>query len=112
MLITKKFRFEAAHRLDNYKGKCEQFHGHSYVLEVTFAGKPQKDGMIIDFSEIKKIVENKVISKLDHTDLNKIIKVTTCENVAKWIWEELTEFNPYEVTLYETPDSWITYRGE
>ena len=112
MLITKKFRFEAAHRLDKYNGKCENLHGHSYVLEVSFTGEPKEDGMIMDFEYIKNIVNERIIQKLDHKLLNDLIPIATCENIAKWIWNELQDYKPYEIKLFETIDSWITYNGK
>ena len=62
--ITKKFRFEAAHALYGYDGKCKNIHGHNYKLFVTIIGKPisnQSDvkfGMVMDFDDLKKIVKN------------------------------------------------------
>jgi 6-pyruvoyltetrahydropterin/6-carboxytetrahydropterin synthase len=70
--ITKIFHFEMAHALEGYDGLCKNIHGHSYKLCVTIVGIPlensvsPKDGMIIDFSELKKIVETSIISKYDH----------------------------------------------
>jgi 6-pyruvoyltetrahydropterin/6-carboxytetrahydropterin synthase len=112
MLITKKFRLEAAHKLVNYHGKCENLHGHSYVLEVTFSGEPKENGMIIDFEEIKKIVNENVIAKLDHKFINDIIPISTCENIAEWIWSQLKPFNPSEIKLHETENNWVTYNGK
>ncbi len=60
--ITKIFHFEMAHALNNYDGLCRNIHGHSYKLRVTLIGQPSNDktspkkGMLIDFSDIKKIV--------------------------------------------------------
>ena len=70
--VTKEFSFEAAHALDGYEGKCKDIHGHSYQLQVTMLGHPIQDkdrpdcGMVIDFSEIKKIVKDKIIPLFDH----------------------------------------------
>jgi 6-pyruvoyltetrahydropterin/6-carboxytetrahydropterin synthase len=70
--ITKEFRFEAAHALWNYDGLCRNIHGHSYILSVTIKGSPIADpkspklGMLIDFSELKKIVNAGVIDQFDH----------------------------------------------
>ena len=71
--ITKKFTFEAAHALYGYDGKCKNIHGHSYKLFVTIIGNPIKDsnnvkfGMIIDFSDLKKIVKSEVVEEFDHS---------------------------------------------
>lgn len=70
--ITKIFHFEMAHALDNYDGLCRNIHGHSYKLYVTLIGQPSKDetspkkGMLIDFSDLKKIVQESIIDKYDH----------------------------------------------
>ncbi len=70
--ITKQFRFEAAHALWNYDGPCRNVHGHSYLLFVTIKGHPvdnQKDaknGMVMDFSALKLIVNRLIIEPFDH----------------------------------------------
>ncbi len=70
--LTKEFSFEAAHALSGYDGACSQIHGHSYRLFVTVKGEPITDisnpkcGMVMDFGELKKIVGEEIISKLDH----------------------------------------------
>lgn len=73
--ITKTFHFEMAHALHGYDGKCAHIHGHSYKLHVTIIGKPNiedgnpKLGMVIDFGDLKRIVNAQIISKLDHAVL-------------------------------------------
>ncbi len=70
--ITKKFEFEMAHALAGYDGLCSNIHGHSYKLFVTVKGEPitdsksPKDGMVFDFSELKKIIQKEIIVKFDH----------------------------------------------
>ena len=70
--ITKIFHFEMAHALEGYDGLCQNIHGHSYKLRVTVLGIPVEDykspknGMLIDFSDLKQIVEQSIISKYDH----------------------------------------------
>ncbi len=70
--LTKEFSFEAAHALEGYDGACREIHGHSYRLFVTVKGEPIADvsnpkcGMVLDFGELKKIVNEEIISKLDH----------------------------------------------
>ncbi len=70
--LTKEFSFEAAHALDGYDGPCREIHGHSYRLFVTVSGTPADDtanpkfGMVVDFGVLKRIVNEQVISKLDH----------------------------------------------
>ena len=70
--VTKEFRFEAAHALTGYDGLCKNIHGHSYELAVTLTGNPDqrpdspKNGMVIDFNDIKKIVKKNIIDRFDH----------------------------------------------
>lgn len=70
--ITKQFNFETGHALYGYDGKCRNVHGHSYKLSVTVIGKPIADtnhvkyGMVIDFSDLKKIVQEEIVLKFDH----------------------------------------------
>ncbi|GER58578.1 6-pyruvoyl trahydropterin synthase family protein [Patiriisocius marinus] len=76
--ITKQFSFETGHALYGYDGKCRNVHGHSYKLSVTVIGTPisEKDnakyGMVIDFSDLKKIVKEEIVDVFDHaTVFNK-----------------------------------------
>ena len=76
--ITKQFSFETGHALYGYDGKCKNVHGHSYKLSVTVIGKPIEDnthvkyGMVIDFSDLKKIVKEEIVDVFDHaTVFNK-----------------------------------------
>ena len=70
--ITREFSFEGAHALGGYDGKCCHIHGHSYRMEVTVTGEPVADedspkkGMVIDFTDLKKIVGENIIDKFDH----------------------------------------------
>lgn len=70
--ITKQFSFETGHALYGYDGKCKNVHGHSYILSVTVFGTPIKDrenpkfGMVIDFSDLKKIVKEEIVDQFDH----------------------------------------------
>jgi 6-pyruvoyltetrahydropterin/6-carboxytetrahydropterin synthase len=78
MRITKQLLFETAHALYGYDGKCRNIHGHSYQLYVTVIGKPiddarhVKNGMVLDFGDLKKIVKAEIVDVFDHaTVLNK-----------------------------------------
>jgi 6-pyruvoyltetrahydropterin/6-carboxytetrahydropterin synthase len=70
--ITKIFHFEMAHALENYDGACRNIHGHSYRLEVTVSGVPivdlnsPKQGMVMDFGDLKTIVREKIVDVFDH----------------------------------------------
>lgn len=70
--LTKEFTFEAAHALEGYDGACRELHGHSYRLYVTVKGRPSerdddpKQGMVMDFGVLKRIVHEEVVARLDH----------------------------------------------
>ncbi|OGJ44115.1 6-carboxytetrahydropterin synthase QueD [Candidatus Peregrinibacteria bacterium RIFOXYA12_FULL_33_12] len=92
MLVTKEFKFSAAHFLTQYHGQCEYLHGHNYRLQVTIQGPKFKNGMVVDFGILKKVVKEKVIDKLDHKNLNDFLKNPSAENIAVWIWGKLKDF--------------------
>lgn len=115
--ITKKFSFDAAHKLVGYKGKCKNLHGHTYYLEVTVGGNiNKKTGMVIDFHLLEDIINKQIISLLDHTFINNIIKMSTAENISQWVWNKLEvhlrqhEIKLYEIKLYESPDAFVTLK--
>lgn len=89
--ITKIFTFETAHVLYNYDGKCKNMHGHSYKLFVTVKGNPindlenPKNGMVVDFGDIKKIVKEEIIDVWDHAVLINALSRT--KNWVK-IWNK------------------------
>lgn len=73
--VTKIFNFETAHALFGYQGKCKNIHGHSYKLHVTVLGPPNQEknhpenGMVMDFGDLKKIVNSRIVEPLDHAIL-------------------------------------------
>jgi 6-pyruvoyltetrahydropterin/6-carboxytetrahydropterin synthase len=85
-------QFAAAHNLRNYKGKCENLHGHNYKVRVTLAG-PQLDdvGLLYDFVHLKQVIQG-VIRTLDHKYLNELkpfdVLNPSAENIAKHIYDE------------------------
>ena len=87
--------FSAAHRLRNYKGKCEKVHGHNWIVYVTISTpKLDKIGLAMDFIDLKRIT-NDVLAKLDHSYLNEIPPFDktnpSSENIAKWLYKTLKE---------------------
>ncbi len=122
--ICKRFKFDAAHHLPYYDGKCKQNHGHSFKLDVEVSGQIQdqgyKTGMIIDFHDLKDIVNLVIINVLDHTDLNAHISNPTAENMiemfSRFLQDEFSH-NPStpgivleRLRLYETEDSYAEWR--
>lgn len=95
-LIYKEFRFEAAHRLPYHDGKCSRIHGHSWIGRVYIKSnnlieQGPKQGMVIDFKDIKKHLNPLLEQFLDHYYLNETMELEnpTCELIAKWIFEKL-----------------------
>jgi len=91
MIVGKEFTFDSAHFLPKYYGKCEKLHGHTYRLRVSVEGKIGENGLVMDFVILKKIVKEQVLDKLDHTLLNDVIDIPSCENIARWAWEQLAD---------------------
>lgn len=100
--LTKTFNFEMAHALLNYEGKCKNIHGHSYRLEVTIIGEPlaeaghPEDGLVIDFGELKKVVNGAVVDEFDHAlvvkaDFNDELTKVLSNNFERMIY---TEYQP------------------
>lgn len=125
--ITKRFRFETGHALYGYDGKCKNVHGHSYKLWVTVIGMPieevanVKRGMVMDFGDLKKIVEEEVVGVFDHAIVfnkhtphaalaNELAEQghhvilaeyqPTCENMVLDFAEKIRKKLPNAVSLY------------
>ncbi|XP_060700592.1 6-pyruvoyl tetrahydrobiopterin synthase isoform X1 [Hemiscyllium ocellatum] len=133
-LVTRVENFNAAHRLhSNYLsdeenkrifGKCNNpnGHGHNYKVEVTVRGEVNPHtGMVINITELKEHMQEAIMKPLDHKNLDKDVPyfasvVSTTENVAIFIWDNLQKYLPanllYEVKVYETDKNIVVYRGE
>ncbi|MFC1732125.1 6-pyruvoyl tetrahydropterin synthase family protein [candidate division KSB1 bacterium] len=124
--LTKLFSFEAAHALMNYDGPCRNIHGHSYKLVVTIIGTPlndclsPKNGMVMDFGDLKEIIKKSIIEKFDHSlilnekttlpDLKKFKEIfsklvllpyqPTCENLLNDFAENIRKLLPPEISLH------------
>jgi len=138
--VTKEFAFETAHALWNYDGPCRNVHGHSYKLFVTISGEPindpenPKNGMVIDFGDLKKIVSKHVVKVFDHSvvisnrvekekleALNKMFGNVlvvgyqpTCENIVADIADRIIAQLPGKISLhslrlYETATSYAEW---
>jgi 6-pyruvoyltetrahydropterin/6-carboxytetrahydropterin synthase len=132
--VTRREVFSASHRLTNPEltdeendaiyDKCnnQYGHGHNYTLEVIVAGKVNlKTGYVIDLKKLKKIVREKVISKVDHRHFNYDVDfmkgiIPTAENIAIGIWKllvnEINEGKLFSVKLFETENNYVEYKGE
>jgi 6-pyruvoyltetrahydropterin/6-carboxytetrahydropterin synthase len=115
MILSKRFRFEAAHRLPHHQGKCATLHGHSYGLRVSLQVEVDPEtGMGCDFAELDEVVRARVLDRADHQNLNDIMENPTAEMICCWIWEQLDNAVPgrlVEIELHETEDSSCVYRG-
>jgi 6-pyruvoyltetrahydropterin/6-carboxytetrahydropterin synthase len=140
--VTREFTFEMAHVLWNYDGPCRNVHGHSYRLFVTISGTPvndtenPKNGMVIDFTDLKNIVMKEIINVFDHAvavskdfDREKIEMLSktfgntvivgyqpTCENMvadfALRIKKQLPPgVNLHSLKLYETAKSFAEWHA-
>src|SRR5437773_4231379 len=90
--VTVEDSFAAGHYLRNYKGKCENPHGHNYKVRVTLHGKElDKAGLLLDFKDLKDVMKA-VIERLDHQMINDIEPFTvlnpSAENLAKYFYDE------------------------
>lgn len=146
MLITRRLEFDAGHRIPNHDSQCQHIHGHRYAIEVTLAGdiistegSPQ-EGMVMDFSDVKAIAQQHIVSQWDHAFLvyakDKLMIdflatiaghrtivlqcVPTAENLARTAFAILR--NAFEdrygnhlrltrVRIYETPNCWADATG-
>lgn len=132
LTITKEFSFHAAHRLrlrtlseeQNHAvyGDCARLHGHTYRLHVILEGRPDATGMILHFSELKRIVEDEVLGRYDHADLSELPEYqdvpATAENMAEHIFTVLDcalssdRYRLRQVTVFETATAWATRTRE
>ena|ERR1035441_6716814 len=106
--IAKDFRWEMAHRLPEHTGGCRNVHGHSYRMWIELAGEPDTQGMVLDYFDLKKMVDP-LVAEIDHAFLCdrsdtlivdflkssglKAVYVnfpTTAENIAKWFFDRLS----------------------
>ena len=108
LTVTKRFEFAYAHYLPDYPGDCARLHGHNAILEVEVASRAKAyPTMVVDFKDLKTVVKEKVLSKLDHEYLNDILHYPTAESMAEWVWEQLEDdLELVRVRVYETSDSY------
>lgn len=141
MLITRRLEFDAGHRIPNHDSQCRHLHGHRYALEITLSGQiisakgVSEQGMVMDFSAVKTIANEKLVSRWDHAFLvyrgdaavvgflatlpeHKTVVldvVPTAENLAEEAFRVLdaayvdtygNQLRLERVRLYETPNNW------
>lgn len=141
MHITRRLEFDAGHRIPNHNSQCRHLHGHRYAIEITLAGNiittegVSEQGMVMDFSDVKRIAREHVVDAWDHAFLvwrndkavldflntlpqHKTVVlevVPTAENLAQVAFELLHEayrdtfgnqLRLVQVRLFETPNNW------
>ena len=135
MFITRRERFNAAHRLfredwsdeKNLKvfGKCSNpnWHGHNYIMYITVKGEvSQETGFVVNLKDLSRIIKTRIINKIDHKNLNLEVdfmknKIVSTENIAIAIWEELEEniqqigAELHCIKIIETENNYVEYYG-
>lgn len=116
-----EFKFDAAHLIEGYDGKCGQMHGHSYKVHVAAKSNklnPSKyletDDMVCDFQELKWATKTSEKGGLDHAVLNEEMPVNpTAERIAEFIYKETMQRIPdgisLTITVWETESCWVEY---
>jgi 6-pyruvoyltetrahydropterin/6-carboxytetrahydropterin synthase len=119
--VTVEDTFAAGHALRNYKGKCENVHGHNYRVEVTLAGAElDANGLLVDFVELKRVM-SEVLETMDHRFLNDVPPFDklnpSAENMARYIYEQVRDklgaraaVRLAQVKLWETDTASAVYR--
>ena len=113
MKIAKEFTFDSAHFLKDYHGKCENLHGHTYRMRVVMDGEIQPNGLVMDFTKIKEIVNKEVVDVWDHSNINDTLEHASVENMCIWAWERLKPVlsELIEIRIWETPTAFAIYNG-
>lgn len=104
-------------------GKCSNphSHGHNYVIEVTLRGEVDSHGILFNLTDLKKILDTEIMSRMDHKNLNQEVsefkhRNPTAENIAivcfEWLEKKLPDGLLYEVRVHETENNVAFYRGE
>jgi 6-pyruvoyltetrahydropterin/6-carboxytetrahydropterin synthase len=118
-LLNVKASYDSAHFLRSYQGKCENLHGHHYVVEAGLEfDEVGEGGIAFDFTDAKRHLRA-IADHLDHQNINDLEPFTTlepsAENQARWIFEQMRERLGSEgdhlvyVRVWETPNQWAQY---
>jgi 6-pyruvoyltetrahydropterin/6-carboxytetrahydropterin synthase len=144
MQITRRLEFDAGHRIPNHNSQCKHLHGHRYALEITLSGQVittegvSEQGMVMDFSDVKRIAKERVVDAWDHAFLvyrgDQVVReflntlpghktvvldvIPTAENLAKVAFDLLNDayrdtfgndLRLERVRLFETPNNWADH---
>lgn len=111
--VSKRMEIAGAHQLNlPYESKCENLHGHNWIITVFVGANDLENGMVIDFTHIKRQIHD----KLDHGNLNVIFDFNpSAENIAKWIADEVNTMRKgatcFKVTVQESEGNIATYNN-
>jgi len=120
-ILHTEFKFDAAHYIDGYDGKCGRMHGHTYKVHMKAKSRKlnpsaylNSSDMVCDFKELKWAAKDSEKGGFDHGVLNDVMQHnTTAERIAEYIHSETQKRIPegidLEVTVWETDSSWVTY---
>lgn len=108
--VSKKMSFASAHKLPHHSGKCENWHGHEWDIEVTIKKRIDPSNlMVVDFAKLKTNMKHLIVDVLDHNTLNDFIAIPTAENIIIWCWEQLMFKGRVKgiekISLWESKDS-------
>jgi len=111
MLVRREISFRAFH---SHKGMLtEPVHSHEFTVSITMKGEPNEEGFVCDFRAVKRIFRKTVVQKLEGRNLDDFFEYATSENLAQWVWTQLTPFFPlYSIEVREKPHSSAFYFGE
>ena len=144
MQITRRLEFDAGHRIPNHSSQCRHLHGHRYAIEITLSGDiittegVSEQGMVMDFSDVKRIAKEQVVDAWDHAFLvyrgdrmvldflngvpgHKTVvldAIPTAENLALIAFNSLNsasrdtygnQLRLERVRIYETPNNWADH---
>lgn len=113
--VVKKMKFDAAHFIPEYKGKCRNIHGHTWFVEAGVKGNKLENGMLFDFTILKKELKS-ICDEFDHKFLNELNEFKelppTAENIGRVIYEKIENkldegLELSFIRVYENPDSWV-----
>jgi 6-pyruvoyltetrahydropterin/6-carboxytetrahydropterin synthase len=119
--ICKTFTFSSAHFLPRYQGACQQVHGHNWQLQVGVSGPINSQGFVMDFKELKELINNLIINRIDHKFLNELVipdfpsHNPTAENMIFWMADTIrrrlmtSKVNVVFLKLWETDSSYAKW---
>ncbi len=144
MQITRRLEFDAGHRIPNHNSQCKHLHGHRYAIEITLSGDiitahgASEEGMVMDFSDVKRIAKELLVDAWDHAFLvyrgDRVVLdflatlpghktvvldvIPTAENLALIAFDTLNDayrdtygnhLRLERVRLFETPNNWADH---